>query len=335
MTALRRRGFTLVELLVVIAIIGILVALLLPAVQAARESARRTQCSANLKQLALAMLQHHEARGFFPSGGWGWSWVGDPDRGSGLQQPGGWVFTTLPYLEQEALFSLGSGQTATAKMATASQLSQTPLAIQQCPTRRAVSLFTVTYPNQMRSFPGNGTWVPYNANPMNLLARGDYAANAAYTSYPYQVDGPASLAVGDQMTASKSWPDQSSNCAGIAYFRSQIKLAQVFDGSSNTYLIGEKYLNPDFYLNGADNADNEGMYCGFNNDNHRTSINLAPLQDTPGYAPSDPFGSAHVGTFNMALCDGSVRAISYSIDLTTHTLLGSRADKQPIDQSKF
>ena len=137
----------------------------------------------------------------------------------------------------------------------------------------------------MRSFPGNGTWVPYNANPMSLLVRGDYAANAAYTSYPYQVDGPASLAVGDQMTASNSWPDQSSNCAGIAYFRSQIKLAQVFDGSSNTYLIGEKYLNPDFYLNGADNADNEGMYCGFNNDNHRTSINLAAAARHAGLCP--------------------------------------------------
>ncbi len=170
---------------------------------------------------------------------------------------------------------------------------------------------------------------------MSLLARGDYAANAAYTNYPYQVDGPASLAAGDQMTASNTWPDQSTNCAGIAYFRSQISLAQVIDGSSNTYMLGEKYLNPDFYLNGADNADNEGMYCGFNNDNHRTSINLAPAQDTPGYAPSDPFGSAHSGTFNMAFCDGSVHAISYSIDSLTHTLLGSRADRQPIDESKF
>ncbi len=101
------RGFTLVELLVVITIIGILIALLLPAVQAAREAARKLHCGNNLKQLALGALNHELAHGFFPSAGWGYLWVGDPDRGTGKEQPGCWVYATLPYVEQQALHDLG------------------------------------------------------------------------------------------------------------------------------------------------------------------------------------------------------------------------------------
>ena len=102
-------GFTLVELLVVITIIGILIALLLPAVQSAREAARRAQCRNNLKQIALACLNHEHVHGFFPTNGWGTLWRGDPDRGFSIKQMGSWIYNALPYLEQPAIHDLGKG----------------------------------------------------------------------------------------------------------------------------------------------------------------------------------------------------------------------------------
>ena len=267
MTALRPRGFTLVELLVVIAIIGILIALLMPAVQAAREAARRNQCQNNLKQHGVGMLAHHNTYERFPSGGWGWYWVGDPNRGSGLQQPGGWVFTILPYVEQENLFLLGSGLSGTQEQTALAQMIQTPLALQNCPTRRPLQTWTIQ----------SGLNQPYGSAVISTAARGDYGANAGYIGgyYPYGEQGPGDLATGDQMAASNTWPDISAYCQGIAYMRSTIRLANVTDGSSNTYMVGEKYLNPDSYANGTDGADNETMYAGFDNDNHRLEQQLA------------------------------------------------------------
>lgn len=91
---------TLIELLATVAIVGLLIALLLPAVQSARESARRAPCASNMRQLALGILQHTESQGFLPSAGWGRSALGNATRGFGRNQPGGSGYSTLPFIEQ-------------------------------------------------------------------------------------------------------------------------------------------------------------------------------------------------------------------------------------------
>src|SRR5208282_5749345 len=106
----KNAAFTLVELLVVITILGMLMALLMPAVNSVRESMRRTQCKNNLKQIGTAANAHLTAYGFFPSGGWGMIWLGDPDRGTGASQPGSWIYQLLPYLGFDMIHDLGKGE---------------------------------------------------------------------------------------------------------------------------------------------------------------------------------------------------------------------------------
>ncbi len=122
-------GFTLVELLVVISIIGVLIALLLPAVQAAREAARRSQCINNLKQIGLAFQNHHGAQQSFPSGGWNWSDPPTYEKGrplTGPDQRAGWGFQILPYVEAQTIWNAGP------ELAIG-----TPLSLFFCPSRRS------------------------------------------------------------------------------------------------------------------------------------------------------------------------------------------------------
>ncbi len=324
----KHSGFTLVELLVVITIIGILISLLLPAVQSAREAARRLQCSNHLKQLALASLTHESAHGHFPTGGWGYEIIGDPDQGFGLNQPGGWVYNVLPFIEQQALRNMGSGITdETQRKAALTQLTEAPLSVLHCPSRRRA----VT--TQVKSH-----WAPKNANFTTNVAKTDYAINTGDPAGGIDVfPGPSSLSQGMDPSY---WTDRQSTvdnvCNGVSHQRSMVMMADVRDGSSNTYLIGEKYLNPQSYHSLAvyDMGDNEAVYSGFNRDFHRSTLHR-PFQDRTGDTNWARFGSAHSGAFNMSFCDGSVRSISYSIAAEIHRRLGVRNDGQIVDTSAF
>ncbi len=127
----------------------------------------------------------------------------------------------------------------------------------------------------------------------------------------------------------------ANNVTGISWLNSLCTIDDIKDGTSNTYMIGEKYLNPTNYDTGADGADNESMYSGYENHNHRSSNGILPYRDRIGLANADAWGSAHASCFNVVLCDGSVRAISFSIDADTHKALGSRSGSEVIEASKL
>ncbi len=322
----RLHGFTLVELLVVIAIIGMLVGLLLPAVQQAREAARQTQCTNNIKNLSLAALNHASNNQSLPSGGWTWTFTGDPDRGFGEEQPGGWTYSILPYMEQDALFKLGAdGNKDNPDKAKASTALQTPVPLFNCPSRR-----------KSKVYPGaNGSLVNANSSALNRgsvchVAKTDYAANYGgnVTNPGNARYYPGDYAKANEYTKNNTWPTQTAN--GVIFSCSEIIPEEIYDGSSNTYLIGEKYLKADTYETSGSSSDDNGIWTGADCDNCRvtnTDAIAQPMQDRKGYDEySQRFGSTHAGTFGMAMADGSVHRISYAIDKTTHYRLGCRDD---------
>jgi prepilin-type N-terminal cleavage/methylation domain-containing protein len=323
------RGFTLVELLVVIAIIGILIALLLPAVQAAREAARRMQCSNNLKQLGLAAHNHHSAHNYFPSGGWGYRWVGHPDQGFGASQPGSWAYSILPYTEQTAVHDLGAGGTSAEMLAAVETQTQTPIAFLNCPSRRSAQL----YP---RRTPGSSK---YNTGAIlpDMVAKSCYASNGGNAFTVFHA-GPTTLAA----AATHSWPS-TANWTGVDWFRSETKIAMIRDGTTNTVLYGEKWLNTNFYESWDGGGDSSSMYDGFDLEVTRYGGLNYPLQPDSGeqYDPGQEqveqklFGGPHPGGCLFVLCDGSVQSISYSIDPETYRRICNRHDGEVIDAGKL
>ncbi len=346
----RNSGFTLVELLVVIAIIGVLVALLLPAIQAAREAARRTSCTNNLKQLSLGCLNHHDSQRFFPSSGWGWGSVGDPDRGYGKEQPGGWAYNVLPFIEQGSLHDLGSDgdpyrMSAGQRSGAATCLEQ-PIDTINCPSRR-----------QPGAKPVDSTKAYHNAEARDprVAGKSDYAINSG-TYYTEHSPGPsygpndygASASYGDWIGNASAVVQYPERLDGISYQRSEVRIAQISDGTSQTLLIGEKFVPPKHYelwvAGDSYDADNETWCTGWNNDNARamkfnalTKVVYVPVPDSDNnvFSGRDRFGSAHASVWIAAFCDGSTHTISYEADGEMLRRLASRFDGQTVSMDGF
>jgi Protein of unknown function (DUF1559) len=316
----------------------------LPAIQAAREAARRGQCQNHLKQIGIAFLNYESAHKSFPSGGWGWKWTGDPEGGTGERQPGGWGYAITPFLEEGILYSIGTGlPTAQRKAAIAKQTTQ-PVSVFYCPSRRPVGL---SYASD--SF--------YNSDPPpgNMAAKTDYAGNGGSYS---PSEGRPGWEKGPGSDSDTSCVDKYPNCGagfgayngdstfnklfdGVIRPRFPIAIKQITDGTAKTILVGEKYLYRELYdAQTSTCADNGSPYQGYDWDVIRwvnSKVNktvtykydYTPQPDTWGSlneACNVRFGSAHSSVFQVVYCDAHVEALAYDIDMVEFQLMAVRND---------
>ncbi|MGE3809494.1 MAG: DUF1559 domain-containing protein [Gemmataceae bacterium] len=286
----RKNGaFTLVELLVVIAIIGILIALLLPAVQKVREAANRMRCSNNLKQMALAFHNHETTHGCIPSGGRGWS----QDRilvngvpANYTEQSWGWAYQILPFVEQDSLWRNTDDYVVGGAI----------VPLYGCRTLRPPTAFPYTQ---------SGIWS--GQNPAKVRFMMDYVG----------CGGTA----GDWSSFNPT--DGLLNPTGADI----ITLSKIPDGSSNTLLIGEKYLDPMLARKQSCCNDDQGWVNGWDNDTICWGDAGVPKQnDTTGCSCGRRFGSSHPSGMQGAFGDGSVHTIPYNISNTVWMALCSRND---------
>ena len=327
---MQRKAFTLVELLVVIAIIGLLMSLLLPAVQQVRESARDAQCCNNLKQLATGTISFEGVHRHIPGGGWAWNWIGEPHCGGGWAQPGGQFYNILPFIEQNALHQL-TDDTKAALAANTQELMGAALPIFNCPSRRKAKQYVYTQ--------GHAFHVGRNTTSVNIsaVARGDYAGNGG--SVALNGFQPASYAKKSKGAIDKNL----ANFNGVFGPGSQLVAEEISDGTSTTLMYAEKYLDPRGYQvsteENAVTADNESVYIGYDRDNVRfgrnDNHNYHPRRDRWGLDIDLCFGGPHADCFNVVFCDTSLHLISYNVSTQIFEYLCNRQDGQMVKPNDF
>ncbi|HEV7282140.1 MAG TPA: DUF1559 domain-containing protein [Pirellulaceae bacterium] len=281
----RSRGFTLVELLVVIAIIGVLVALLLPAVQAAREAANRMSCNNNLKQIGIAIHNYHDTYKALPAAYIDVSPNGQPEWG--------WSVAILPFMEQTGLYDQLRHQTLRLNQVYKSgapaadrALLQTPIDNYRCPSDQSQKLA------ENEQFGGSNHF---------RVAKSNYVACAGWGA-----------------SNDRNYPIDSLDSGGLLYGNSYLNFADAFDGLSNTQLVGEReYRNKAAVWAGAGRNNSYGasgtlrtLFRGLFRINFYY-IGMPGSQDNIGKGQS----SEHPGGTNILLGDGSVRFLSEGADM--------------------
>jgi prepilin-type N-terminal cleavage/methylation domain-containing protein/prepilin-type processing-associated H-X9-DG protein len=332
-TLQKRSGFTLVELLVVIAIIGILVALLLPAIQAAREAARRAQCVNGQKQLILAFHEYHDSHKMFPAGRQGCDGnlvypacqvanAGTDEYGNNLGQSGAsGLLHILPYLEEQALFDLYHADKVSIWSGGANWYNN--LDIQKALATR-VAGFICPSDNDLAPTSEYAHEIPARTLASIEVVPGSYALCAGSVGPP---NSPTTI-------GGITYDPKFSN-TGIFFYVKQIKISQITDGTSKTFFVGETVNG---HLASSSNIPSNGSRGNL----LRTTAN--PLNNVPDVPPDQNrtyangstdftygcFASRHPGGAVFAFGDGSVSFINDAIDFDTYRWLSTRAGGETV-----
>lgn len=305
----KQAAFTLVELLVVIAIIGVLVALLLPAVQSAREAARQTQCRNHLKQISLTFHNFQAARGFFPGHGGEREPRGVDfgqerrDAAQGMVATGNWLLQSITFMEDDriadVLIAAAQGQADREQLRRA---VRTPVPALYCPSRRAPLAYPLVRAERA-AFGDAGARTDYAINGGSSTAEGSRGGNGARENITIQYDGIWALG-------------------------RRIAPKNIVDGLSNTYLVGEKSMDVLHYTTGEDVGDRApiaGLDDNFGAANSFVRFAAKPPSRdiVDNCQACHDFGSAHPASWNISMADGSVRSLSYTMDVRLHRALAS------------
>jgi prepilin-type N-terminal cleavage/methylation domain-containing protein/prepilin-type processing-associated H-X9-DG protein len=298
----RRSAFTLIELLVVIAIAAVLIGLLMPAVQKVRESAARAKCQNNLKQIGVAAHNFHSANDFLVP-----AWIGDNSL-----DPDGWAtwaVLLLPYLEQNAQYNLWDLRYQASKQSPAAY--QTQLKLLHCPGRPEFVLSVGDF-----AAPGGGL--------------SDYAASFG-TAANFDQSNGAIIPYNPPISQ-----DASGNWIYTTW-RGNLNLLSITDGTSSTFMFGEKHIRPNS-LRGKN--EDRSVFGGQNNSVRRMAgiapngdiRPLRPANDQNGALANSSFGGPHTGVCQFVFCDGSVKSVRTSISVQALTQLATRSDGQVINE---
>lgn len=361
-----KRGFTLVELLVVIAIIGVLVALLLPAVQAAREAGRRVSCINQLRQMGIALQNHVDSRGAFPTAGnnpnprienYTTGGINSPGSPNGPNRLGlGWGYQLLPYLEQGAAHNV----------LTQTELQAITIPMYNCPSRRSAvaansSASGAILSDYASAQPATGQcgsnaydplklW-PWDSAPVrSAQARLSYWGGSAGAWSCVEYGGVIVRTPYRILTAATNTsPAQGERVPG---FPRAIGPRRITDGLSNTLVIGEKFVRADLYEGGGV-SDDRGWSDGYDPDSVRFT-GIPPISDSDtgicfnsnsqiakncegdgGTIPVMFFGSAHVGGINVVYADASSHFLTFDIDYLVFNSLGTREGEEVISSEQL